>query len=222
VLQQGNRPLQAEGYEVASAQYGLDTNEGDVAATLRTLGKVGSRPFWSATPTVYSVAFSPGGKTLASGSQDGTVRLWNVAAHRETGGPLTGHTGQVGSVAFSPDGKTLASGSQDGTVRLWNVATGKQIGSSLGGGGVVNMRQSVSLDLGPVSSVAFSRDGKTLAAASEYGTMQLWDVPTRRPIGRVAQAAPGNGSPRFNLNSVAFSPDGKTLASGNGDGTVRL
>ena len=74
------------------------------------------------TGNVWSVAFSPDGKTLASGSADGTVRLWDVATHRQIGAPLTGHTDNVWSVAFSPDGKTLATGSPDHTVRLWDVA----------------------------------------------------------------------------------------------------
>ena len=68
------------------------------------------------------MAFSPDGKTLATGNADDTVRLWDVATHRQIGRPLTGHTEPVNSVAFSPDGKTLASGSDDGTVRLWDVA----------------------------------------------------------------------------------------------------
>ncbi|HKR48451.1 MAG TPA: TIR domain-containing protein [Pseudonocardiaceae bacterium] len=76
------------------------------------------------TGTVYSVVFSPDGHTLATGSDDGTVRLWNVSdpAHpTPLGQPLTGHTNGVLSVAFSPDGHTLATGSIDSTVRLWNL-----------------------------------------------------------------------------------------------------
>ncbi|MEP6896284.1 MAG: WD40 repeat domain-containing protein, partial [Chloroflexota bacterium] len=108
------------------------------------------------TSGVLSVAFSPidGGKTLASGSGDGTVILWDVATGKPIGQPLTGHASGVSSVAFSPDGKTLASGNADHTVILWDIATGKPIGQPLTG------------HTGWVFSVAFSPDGKTLASGS--------------------------------------------------------
>jgi WD40 repeat protein len=72
------------------------------------------------TNFVCSVAFSPDGKTLASGSADKTIKIWNVATGKNIA-TLIGHTDEVTSVAFSPDGKTLASGSMDMTIKLWDV-----------------------------------------------------------------------------------------------------
>src|SRR4051812_30915869 len=77
------------------------------------------------TNVVYSVAFSPDGKTLASGSQDQTIKLWDVATGKEKA-TLKGHTSWVGSVAFGPGGKLLASAGATGEVKLWDVAKGKE------------------------------------------------------------------------------------------------
>jgi WD40 repeat protein/DNA-binding SARP family transcriptional activator len=154
--------------------------------------------------TVLSVAFSPDGKTLASGSGDGTVRLSNLATHQQIGSPLTGTHRAVNSVAFSPGGTTLASGGDDDTVRLWDLATHRQIGRPLTGhGGSV------------VLSVAFSPGGTTLASGSLDGTVRLWDVATHQQAGRLRAGGAA-------ILSVAFSPGGTTLATGNNDGTVRL
>ena len=71
-----------------------------------------------------SVAFSPDGKTIASGSADNTVRLQEASTGAQVGEPLEGHSGSVTSVTFSPDGKTIASGNGDKTVRLWDASTG--------------------------------------------------------------------------------------------------
>jgi hypothetical protein len=123
------------------------------------------------TRLVYSVAFLPEGRTLASAGEDGTLRLWDLATHKQLGSPLTGHTGPLYSAAFSPDGRTLASAGFDGTVRLWDLATHQQLGSPL------------TRHTGPVHSVAFSPDGRTLASGSEDATVTLWDLATHQQVG---------------------------------------
>ena len=109
---------------------------------------------------VLSVAFSPDGKTIASGSSDNTIKLWNLEGKELR--TLTGHSNWVWSVAFSPDGKTIASGSYDKSIKLWNLE-GKQLrtltGHSKG-----------------VLSVAFSPDGKTIASGSSDKSIKLWDI----------------------------------------------
>ena len=176
----------------------------DHYAMLAAAARPGIAALTGDTDRIHSMAFSPDGNTLVSGSYDGTVRLWDVAAHRQIGGPLAGHDGQIYSVAFSPDGRVVASGADDGTVRLWDVATHRQIGGPLAGHD------------GEIYSVAFSPDGKVVASGADDGMVRLWDVATHRQIGAPPPGHDGE------INSVAFSPDGKILATGAADGTVRL
>jgi WD40 repeat protein len=150
---------------------------------------------------VNSVAFSPDGTTLASGSRDFAIGLWRVSTGRLLRF-LTGHTGYVNSVAFSPDGTTLASGSDDKTIRLWNVETGSLLRTLAGHSSYVY-------------SVAFSPDGTTLASGANDSTIKLWNAAT----GSLLRTLTGHNS---TVSFVAFSPDGTTLASGSADKTIRL
>jgi WD40 repeat protein len=108
------------------------------------------------TGTVYSVAFSPDGKMLAGAGRDGTVRLWDIATHRQIGNPIAVPGPTVTSVAFSADGTTLATGSEDHTVRLWDVATHNQIGDPIVG------------HAGPVFSGAGHRSSRPLDRSQRH------------------------------------------------------
>ena len=76
---------------------------------------------FDAVKDIYALAFSPDGKTLASGDEDGRIQVWNLVPHPQIQTTFTGHQGSVQVLIFSPDGKTLASGSGDGTILLWNI-----------------------------------------------------------------------------------------------------
>ncbi len=146
---------------------------------------------------VGSVAFSPDGTTLASGSSDGTAKLWDVASQEEIA-TLYPHGYQVSSVDFSPDGTILA-GTAGSDIMLWDVASGEVIAT-------------ISGDHYGLRSVVFSPDGTTLAAARR-GTIVLWDVASREAIATLE----GHSDV---VRSVAFSPDGTTLAAGSTDGKI--
>lgn len=151
------------------------------------------------TGTIYSIAFSPDGKLIASASRDNTVRLWGIDGSLVK--VLEGHSDRVQHIAFSPTGDLLASASLDGTVRLWR--TDGTLLKRLEGYSVVN------------NQVAFSPDGQLLASvAYDDRTIKLSQLD-----GTVVAALKAHTD---QVTSLAFSPDGHHLASASNDATVKL
>jgi WD40 repeat protein/energy-coupling factor transporter ATP-binding protein EcfA2 len=206
------------------------------------LGPGPVRRFEGHTDDVSSVAFSPDGRQVVSGSSDGSLILWDVG----TGEALRifqGHDSNVGSVAFSPDGQQVVSVSLR-TLIVWDVGTGEALRTFQGHTGFVfsvalspdgsqvvsgsSDRTLILRDVGTgaalrtlqghelaVSSVAFSPDGRQVVSGSFDDTLILWDVGT----GEALRAFQGHGSDVF---SVAFSPDGSQVVSGSVDGALIL
>jgi WD40 repeat protein len=196
-----------DGRTLASWSLGAEDGDGLVrlwdAADGRLRATLFDQPDDAETAT--AAAFSPDGRTLATGSSAGDdlgrVRLWDAGSGKLRAAPA-GRPGLIYDVAFSPDGRTLASGDSDGVVQLWNVADGKR-GATLTG------------HTDTVNNTVFSPDGRILASGSGDGTVRLWDVAGGQPIGTLTGHVQG-------VDVVMFSPDGRILASGGADGAVRL
>ncbi|XXX78695.1 tetratricopeptide repeat protein [Sorangium sp. So ce134] len=193
---------------------------------------------WSA---IFEVAYHPGGKRLASGSNDLALKLWNL----DDGQPLrsfAGHTKRIGGIAFSPDGKTLVSAA-DSTVRLWDVDSGAPLKTLDAGAGVITdlamsadggrvavssmdgtvrvfsirtgERERAFQSGGRVLSVAATADGGVILSGDDRGAVRIWSVETGGEIGVLSGHAGA-------VNRVVIAPDGQTVISASDDRTIRL
>lgn len=189
------RKYQSEVYE--SLRRSLDSLSIDEKKTLGGPSILEGHTDW-----VRCVVTQPGGNLFATGSSDGTVKLWYYSLDNfET---LSGHLADVRSLAFSPDGQFLASGSDDQTIRLWDLRKQKS--------SFIELKEHQA----GVWALAFSHDGKKLASADANGKIVIWDWNENNPVKIFTLEDPSR------VRAVAFSPNDRMLASGDDSGIIRL
>ncbi|MBN1921590.1 MAG: hypothetical protein JW892_10115, partial [Anaerolineae bacterium] len=157
--------------------------------------------FLGNTHPTTCLAFSPNGRYLASGGEDGNVQFWNIATKTSVVMRLE-HKAAVHAVTYSPDGQWVATGADDGFAQIWNAQTG-------------NFLRAFEISNRPVFSVAFSPDGSVLATAGETGNIYLWNTHN----GTLTYTLYRHNAP---VHCIAFSPRVGILAPGSADGTVQI
>jgi WD40 repeat protein/transcriptional regulator with XRE-family HTH domain len=215
------------------------------AALVESLGHLYNlQVFRGHTKEIYSVAFSPNGKYILTGSQDGTARLWDAQGGQEIR-QFIGHKGGVSAATFSPNGKFILTGGNDQTARVWDAESGQQLQVFNGASGVTAVAVSPDgkyiltnggdkvarlWDAGTgqiirdfighsdyVSDVTFSPDGKYVLTGSFDTTARVWEAATGKELHNFTGHTQNSG-----VTSVAFSPDGKYVLTGNNDQTAQL
>lgn len=173
-----------------------------ISPTSRIIGEGLMYTFTGHSESINCIAMTPNGKMLVSGSEDNTLKLWNLQKHKYIC-TLEGHEAGVKSVAFSRDGKMLVSGSADNTIKLWQLPKVKAPSHTLTG------------HSDWVKCLAISPDGQILASGSQDKTIKLWNLAT----GELKSTLAGHWR---EVNNLAISPDGRTLISCSGDETIQL
>ena len=176
-----------------------DTQTGNRDAIIK-----GHKPLFKSSkrdPSIRTLAFSPDGKTYASGSKDMTVRIWDTE-RRKRKATLKGHKAWVTAIAFSHNGEYVTSGDSNGEIRIWDTRR-KRLKTKLDG------------HTNSIITLAFSPDGKTYASGSADGTIKLWDTNTwKEPVTLDTDYTEW-------VRSVAFSPDNTTVSTAMYNNTVQ-
>ena len=178
-----------------------------------------------------AIAFNARGTMLAATGLSGSVLLWNPISGARVGTLSQGadSTNFAETLAFSPDGRQLATGNRDGTVRLWNLATSQQLAQlsdsvegmvvALAPNGAFQQLAQLSGSVqGMVDQVAFDPNGAFLASGADDGTVRLWSLPSRLPVGSEYQFPPTTGG----VDATAFDPVSPLMATAGGMGTFQL
>jgi len=183
--------------DTSARAYGAPASDGESTSNTGVL----LRKFEGHTEPVYALALSPDGKTLATGSRDASIRIWEA----NTGKLLRtfqGHTADVNALSFSPDGKTLASGGKDQNIRIWDLEPN-------------DLHRSFAGHTGYVWSAVYSPDGKRFASAGADRSVRVWNAAT----GKLEHTLQGHTSA---VTAVAFASDNQTLVSAGGDKMVKV
>ncbi|MFN8374414.1 MAG: TIR domain-containing protein [Anaerolineae bacterium] len=153
---------------------------------------------------VWALAYYPGGGLVATGGQDGAIRLWDVNARALIRELPNAHTGRIFDIAFSADGQWMASAGEDGRIQVWDATTWEADGAALIG------------HRGAIFTLAFNPDGTLLASGGDDNSIRVWDMRTREEVGD-----PLLGHSNWVMD-VAFNADGRVLASGSSDNSIIL
>lgn len=157
---------------------------------------------------VHSVAISSDGQTLASGSWDNIIEIWNLKTRQRKTIINLNISGSLNDVAITPDGQAVVGGSENGTINIWNSKTSK-LKNTLGNQrSILNNQQSI-------SAIAISPDGQTIVSGSLNDTIKIWDLKT----GKLKSSLIGHTGP---VRSIAISSDGQTIVSGSWDKTIKI
>ena len=157
------------------------------------------------TSTSLNSSYKEGGYILLSGSEDKTIKFWNITDKAKLIKTLTGHTDSIKAIAISPDGNLIASGGYDNTIKIWSISG--------------ELLQTIDAHKLAVTSLAFTRDSNTLASGSWDNSIKLWSIVDGGTSNNLLHTLTGH---QDGVTTISLNSNGTLLASGSGDRTIKL